>query len=163
MDQDRNKGDFEKVGEVLGEVAGKAAGRATDIAMNAAGAAMNVAGSAFGTMMQSMGDWWSTPQAERASRSFDEQADRVSQEHFESRTRSGGAHTTEYASARPYYQFGHLAGQNPDYQGKAFDEVEADLQRAWERAAQEGFGDWSEARESVSFGYSTGRSRPAGP
>ncbi len=46
-----------------------------------------------------------------------------------------------------------MAWQNPDYQGKSFDEVETELQSAWERAARHGFGDWNEVRDYVNYGY----------
>jgi hypothetical protein len=149
MTQDKNQsGDFETVGETLGGMAGKMAGRMTD-------AAMNVAGSVMGSVFQAMGEWWSTPEAQQASQSFGEQEERAAREHFQSRTNASASTgtSTEYEKAKPAYQFGHVARQNPAYQGKQFDEVEAELQSAWERAAREGFGDWSQVREHARHGY----------
>jgi hypothetical protein len=152
MKKDTDQGSFERLGETLGGMAGRTAGRATDMAMDAAGTAMNVAGSIVGSLLRRMGPWWSGPQAARATETFSEEQDRACREHFESKARSGGS---GYESARPLYQFGHVAGHNPEYQGKAFDDVEAELQRKWEAAAREGFGDWNEVRDYVNYGYTS--------
>ncbi|HEV2131041.1 MAG TPA: hypothetical protein VGR27_08060 [Longimicrobiaceae bacterium] len=125
---------------------GKAAGRANDMAMNAVG-------SMLGAATQVMGSWWSSPDAEQASRSFGEGEERACRAHFESTTRSGTGTARDYESARPLYQFGHLARQNPDYQNRSFEEVEPDLARAWENGSREQFGDWREVRDHVGLGY----------
>lgn len=137
---------LEQMGEALGGMAGRMAGRATD-------AAMNVAGSLMGPMMDMMGDWWSTPDAKRASSSFRER-EQDCQEHFR-QTRG----TQDFDTARPSYEFGHLAGQNPDYQGRSFREVEPELERVWDQAGRERFGEWPRVRDSVEFGYGL---RPGG-
>lgn len=141
---DRNdRGPFEKIGEGVGGLAGRAAGQATDMAMNAAGAV-------FGSAMEALGGWWATDSARDASRSF-EGRDGTCRRHFESSAGTGASRS--YESARPLYQFGHVAGQNPDYQGRSFDEVEPDLQRAWGREQSSTFGEWPEVRGYVGFGY----------
>ena len=58
---------------------------------------------------------------------------------------------------RPLYQFGHLAGSNPDYQGRSFEEVETDLQRTWTPEYTTAFGEWNDVRDYINTGYSTSR------
>lgn len=140
------QGSFEQLGETLGGMAGRAAGQATDMAMN-------VAGSVLTSIFQGMGAWWSSADAQQAFRNFGGEQDRASRAHFEQSAPSSETTAADYERVRPRYHFGHVAGQNPDYQGKSFDEVEAELQRAWETAAREGFGDWNEVREQVNHGY----------
>ncbi len=152
MTQERKQGPFEQLGETVGGVVGKVAGRANDMAMNAAG-------SVLGAALDQLGQWWGSPDAKRAAGSWNEDHDRACRTHFESKTGVGAA---GYENARPTYQFGHLAGQNPDYQGKPFDQVEAELERTWEAAGKAQYGGWSDVRERVGFGYETVRT-PGAP
>ncbi len=146
MAQDRKVGPFEQIGEAVGGALGKAAGRANDMAMN-------VAGTVFTSALQALGGWWSTPEAEQASRSFSESEDRACRQHYESRRSASTAQATEYDRVRPAYQFGYMAGRNPEYQSKPFDQVEAQIERAWEQVGREQSGSWSDVRDQVSFGY----------
>jgi hypothetical protein len=59
-----------------------------------------------------------------------------------------------YEEVRPLYQFGHMAGQNPDYQGRAFHEIEGELQTHWGNDQSQQHGSWPEVRGFVEFGYS---------
>jgi hypothetical protein len=140
---DREKGPFEKIGETVGGIAGQAAGRATD-------AAADVAGAIFGTAVEALGEWWSSPSAAEAGRSFDERHDRGAREHFH---QTPGTAAESYDTARPLYQFGHVAAHHPGYQGRSFREVEPELERAWGGAQREKFGDWPRVRPYVSRGF----------
>jgi hypothetical protein len=157
MSQNKDKGTFERMGETVGGFAGQAAGRATDTVMN-------LAGSVFGPAAQQLGDWFTGPDANRAASTFDADRDRACRQHYTSRAStgsgstgaSGGTRAGGYESTRPLYQFGHLAGQNPDYQGRSFREVEPELERAWSQGMGERHGRWSEVRDYVGFGYDPG-------
>jgi hypothetical protein len=59
-----------------------------------------------------------------------------------------------YEEVRPLYQFGHMAGQNPDYQGRSFHEIEGELQGHWGNEQSQQHGSWPEVRGFVEFGYS---------
>lgn len=146
MAQDSNKGPFEQLGEAVGGTVGKMVGRANDMAMSAAG-------SLLGTAVQAMGGWWASPDADRASRAFSERGDQPFRDHYEARARPASGGSRDYQSARELYQFGYVAGRNPEYQTKPFDSVEADLERAWEQLGRDRFGEWPEVRDQVSFGY----------
>ncbi len=164
MTQDRREGPFEQLGESIGGALGKAAGRANDMAAGAVG-------SVVGSAMQVLGSWWATPDAQRASGSFGDAEDRACREHFASRGRGSAGSTApsgstasagstgtaggagDYDRAREAYRFGHVAGRNPEYASRPFDQVEAQVERAWEKVGRETHGDWSEVRDQVSFGY----------
>jgi hypothetical protein len=151
MEKDNEGGPFEQIGETMGGAVGKMMGRANDMAMNAAGSILT-------TAMSTLGAWWGSGEAQQASRSFGESADGACREHFSSRSASGAstgssARPTSYDSARPLYEFGYVAGTHPEYQSKPFDRVESDLEKAWEALGRDQYGDWSEVRDQVSFGY----------
>lgn len=148
MAEDRKdrEGAFEKVGEAMGGLAGKAAGRGMDMATNVAGSIMSTAAGV-------LGGWWATADANRAAASFDQRSDEACRTHFRETSSATGARARTYDQSRPAYEFGHLAGQNPDYQGRSFDQVERDLESAWERAGRERYGDWPDVRGYVGFGF----------
>ena len=145
MTDDRNEGMFEQAGKTMGEVAGRIAGQATD-------AAMNLTGAVFNSVASMLGSWWTSSDANRAAESFSGESEASCRNHFQARS-SG----RDYATSRPLYQFGHVAGANPDYQNRSFSEIEPDLRRAWESSAQTQHGKWDDVRDYVGFGYGTQR------
>jgi hypothetical protein len=150
-DRNREGDTFERVGESMGEAAGRVAGRMTDAAFSATGAIFN-------SMTSMLGTWWSSPNAEQAARSF-EQREPACREHHHARSSTSGAGSS-YERSRPLYQFGHVAGQNPDYQGRSFSEVEPELRRAWETGGTNEHGQWDEVRDYVGYGYGQGTGSP---
>lgn len=145
MAKEQESGPFEQIGESVGSTVGKMVGRANDMAAN-------VAASLLGSAVETMGDWWAQG-AEQAARTFGEREDTACREHFKSRSQARPAAAKDYESARPLYEFGYVAGQNPEYQARPFDRVEADLERAWESVGRDRFGEWPEVRDQVGFGY----------
>lgn len=69
--------------------------------------------------------------------------------------------TRSYDDVRPAYQIGHLAGRNPDYQGRSFDEVESDLRRGWTPEVSARYGKWDEVRDYARSAYDRSRSMGA--
>ena len=55
---------------------------------------------------------------------------------------------------RPLYQMGHLAGANPDYGNRTFDDIEPELRNAYSTAGQE---NWDDVRGYAREAYSRGR------
>jgi hypothetical protein len=147
-DNSSDKGNFERVGETMGGVAGKV----TDTAVDLMGSIMKTAASTFG-------GWWSRSTPDEAVRSFSPEQDKSCRTHFENRRREQKSDSTSYDAVRPLYQFGHLAGSNPDYQGRSFEEVETDLQRAWTPEYTTAFGEWSNVRDYINTGYLSRNSR----
>jgi hypothetical protein len=70
--------------------------------------------------------------------------------------------TDGFERARPGYQLGYVARQNPAYRGRSFSEVEPELQRVWEsRSKTHGSpagstSSWPEVRGFVDFAYQQG-------
>lgn len=131
-----DRGNLEKIGEGAGAMAGKAA----DMAMGMSATLMRSAA-------DTLSEWWSGSQARAAANSWDDEQERTSRQHFE----SAGADRS-FDDVRPLYQFGHVAGQNPEYQGRSFSDVEPELRRAWESDRNRS-GEWPELRGYVGFGY----------
>jgi hypothetical protein len=65
----------------------------------------------------------------------------------------GPAAARGYDGVRPAYQLGHLAGRNPDYHGRGFDEVEPELRHGWTDAVSRDHGDWDSVRPHVRAAY----------
>jgi hypothetical protein len=146
-DRNSDKGNFERVGESVGSVTGKVADTAVDLMS-----------SMIKTAASTMGGWWSRNTPDEVMRRFTPDADNTCRNHFEQVRREGRA-KADYDAVRPLYQFGHMAGSNPDYQGRSFEEVEGDLQRTWTPEYTTAFGDWTNVRDYINTGYTSGHSR----
>ena len=66
-----------------------------------------------------------------------------------------------YDDVRPAYQLGHLAGRNPDYRGRSFDEVEGDLRHGWTGDVSARYGTWDQVRDHVRVAYDRSSARYA--
>jgi hypothetical protein len=143
-DTNRDKGTFERAGSTVGGLAGMAGD-----------SAVNLMGSMIGTVARTVGGWWSDRTPDEAARSFGEQADSSCRTHFENVARRDKS----YDAVRPLYQFGHLAGQNPDYRGRSFEEVETDLKTAWTDEQAITHGDWEMVRDYMRTGFATGHDK----
>lgn len=136
---DREKGNLEKIGEGVGGITGKVADTAVNWMTSILGSAAN-----------RLGGWWSDQSPDQAVRSFGPEHDQAARQHFDSNRST----TQEYDAVRPLYQFGHLAGSNPDYQGRSFDDVESELKNAYSGDAAKQYGEWRDVRSYVERGYS---------
>lgn len=174
---DDRAGGFEKVGEALGEMAGKTMGRAADMAADMAGSMLGPAVQALGgwwtkpeasraassfdedrdrtcrTHFESSMDASGSGGRSGGSVQGEVRADVRDTGSSGAGTGARGGRVRDYDSARPLYQFGHMAGQNPDYQGRSFREVEPELERAWEGDPSSRYGSWPEVRGYVGFGF----------
>ena len=92
--------------------------------------------------------------ASQLSNMWSDQADQACRTDYEARSDS----KQSYDAVRPLYQFGHLAGSNPDYQGRSFEDVESDLENAWKGQSGQ-YGDWKSVRDYIGAGYMTRNSR----
>jgi hypothetical protein len=131
---DTDKGSFEKVGNAVGGMAGRMGD-----------AAVGVMGSMISSAAGLLGGWWSDRTPEEVTGSFNEQAESNCRTHFE--------------NSAPLYQFGHLAGGNPDYQGRSFEEVEPELKTAWTGEPAVTYGSWDDVQEYIKTGFVTRHSR----
>jgi len=60
-----------------------------------------------------------------------------------------------YDQVRPAYHIGQIASRNPDYRGRSFDDIDADLRRGW---AKDHAQTWDSVRSYASEGYRRGAS-----
>jgi hypothetical protein len=134
--------DANKVGQGLGGATGAAAGAGI-------GALGGPIGMVIGALAGAAGGWWAGKNVSEAAGDFDDETDA----HYR-RVHSESEASRDYDEVRPYYQFGRVARSNPDYEGRAFEDVEPELRKGWEGSAQEKYGRWDDVRPYVNRGYS---------
>ena len=128
-------------GDVVGESVGGLSGAATGAALGSLGGPI---GTIIGGIAGAATGWWTGRAVSEAASSFDGEEDYY-RTHYQSRgtasgmgsgsTSSSASASHNYDHARPAYQLGHVAGMNPDYHGRKFEEVEPDLRRGYESYA----------------------------
>jgi len=146
-------------------IAGATGGAGGAVAGAALGSIVGPVGTIIGALAGAVGGWWGGKHMAEPH-VFNEADDAFYQTHHQTNysaidSESGSlGRGRSYNDVRPAYQLGHLAGVNPDYQHRSFDEIEPHLssaystanppdeQQAWpnvRRYAQDG---WSRGRES---------------
>ncbi len=135
------------------------------------GAAAGAAGAAIGSLAGPIGlfvgglagvigGWWAGKAAAEAAGSYSDADDRFYRESYESSpTRIADR---SYDDIRPAYQAGHIAGMNPDYRNRSWDEVDRDLQRGWTSDLRARHGDWDAARPFARDAFTRSRAAAAG-
>jgi uncharacterized protein (TIGR02271 family) len=121
-------------GDVVGESVGGLSGAATGAALGSMGGPI---GTIIGGIAGAATGWWTGRAVSEAASSFDGEEDYY-RNHYQSRGTSSGmgsGSSSNYDHARPAYQLGHVAGMNPDYEGRKFEDVEPDLRRGYESYA----------------------------
>jgi hypothetical protein len=141
---DEKQGTGGKVGEAVGGVSGALTGAAV-------GAPGGPIGSIIGGIAGAVGGWWAGRTVADAASKFNEHDDNNYRQAYE--TRNDRLADRSYDDVRPAYQLGHLASENPDYSGKNFETIEADLQRGWTNDIRARHGDWSQARPFAEEAY----------
>jgi hypothetical protein len=124
--------------ENVGEGAGSFLGGVTGMALGVAGGPV---GLVLGAIAGAAGGWWAGKGVADAFTDKDLEAYRT---HYDSS--SERLADRDYESVRPAYVAGHLAGRNPDYAGRSFDQIEADLQRGWGDDVARKHGQWTSVR-----------------
>jgi hypothetical protein len=162
-------------GDVVGESVGGLSGAATGAALGSLGGPI---GTIIGGIAGAATGWWSGRAISEAASSFDQDEDYY-RGHYQSRTGATGTGATgtgatgmgasagatntadvsrrhAYDHARPAYQLGHLAGLNPDYQGRQFDDVEPDLRRGYDSyAGSDERPAWNDVRDYARDAYTS--------
>ncbi len=141
---DRDPND--RIAEGVGGAAGAAAGAAI-------GSLAGPVGAAIGAIAGAVGGWWSGKAAADAASNIDATDDDFYRQRFSS---TGGR---DYERARPAYQLGHVAGFNPEYQGRTFDEIEPDLRRGWTSDVAASSDDWENVRDYARDAFERGQER----
>ncbi len=174
-DEPRTKGD------AVGETVGGLSGAATGAALGSLGGPI---GTIIGGIAGAVSGWWTGRAVSEAASSFDGDEDYY-RSHYNSSTSSGVKGTLNeplaansgtaglghsstanninrdlsFDRARPAYQVGHLAGMNPDYTDRKFDDVEVDLRRGWDSHKADDHHSWDDVRDFARTGYERGRER----
>lgn len=124
--------------ETLGETSGGFLGAVSGMSVGAVGGPV---GLVLGGLAGALGGWWAGRGISDAITADDEAELRRhyvnSPDHLADRN---------YEEMRPAYVTGHLAGRNPEYAGRSFEEVEADLQRGWSDEVARRCGEWRAMR-----------------
>ena len=152
----------------VADLVGEAAGGITGVIAGAAiGSLAGPVGTVIGGIAGAVGGWWS-------GRAISEAVERLTEDdetyyrrhHAHQHAPRQGSSTPEparsYEDARPAYHLGHIAGMNPDYQGRQFEEIETELQRGWTDDVRNRYGEWDAVRGYVEAGFNRRLSRPGG-
>jgi hypothetical protein len=153
----RHGRDEATAGKVAAEGVGGAAAGAAGAAI---GAMAGPVGMIVGGLAGIVGGWWAGKAAVESSKHYTPDDDRHYRETYESSP--SRIADRSFDEVRPAYQVGHLAGRNPDYQGRDFDAVESDLQRGWTDEVRRQHGEWETARPFARDGFTRSRAAAAG-
>lgn len=144
------------VGEAAGGISGVLAGAAI-------GSLVGPIGTVIGGIAGAVGGWWGGRAISEAIEKLTEDDETYYRQHYQRTSAGRRKEDRGYDDARPAYQLGHIAGMNPEYRGRRFDEIEADLQRGWSDDVRTRYGEWDAVRGYVEEGFNrrTGAVRPA--
>jgi outer membrane lipoprotein SlyB len=140
--------DQPSVGDLVGEAAGGISGVLAGAAIGSFGGPV---GTVIGGIAGAIGGWWSGRAISEAVGKITEDDETHYRRHYE-RTATRAVERS-YDEARPAYQLGHIAGMNPDYKGRRFEEIETDLQRGWSDDVRGRYGEWDAVRGYVEEAY----------
>jgi hypothetical protein len=117
--RDERPGAGEQAGEGVGGIGGTLGGAAI-------GSALGPVGTILGGIAGAVGGWWA---GEKAGRALEDS--KRHEPHYREHYSTLGTRDIDYDTASIGYGVGHVAGRNPDYRARPFDEVETDLRRGW--------------------------------
>lgn len=137
--------DTETVGESAGGFLGGAAGASI-------GAIGGPVGLVIGGLAGAVGGWWAGREIADALGKNDDDAFRRHFEHLPDRPVD-----RVYQDVRPAYVAGYLAGMNPEYAARSFDDVESDLRRGWTTDVVRHCGEWPSVRRYAEAGFERAR------
>lgn len=143
-DHDPTTGD--RVGQTVGGVSGALTGAAV-------GSPAGPIGTIIGGIAGAVGGWWAGRTVAEAAAKFNEHDDNNYRQAYEAR--SDRLADRSYDDVRPAYQLGHLASENPDYNGKSFEAIELELQRGWTNDLRARHGDWAAVRPFAEEAYTS--------
>lgn len=150
MDNTNRRGVTDTTSDAVGAGAGGLVGAAAGATV---GSLAGPIGTIIGGLAGAVGGWWSGRAVAEATTSYTDDDDRYYQTHYAS-TAGTSSRGSSYDNVRPAYQLGHLAGINPDYRGRSFDEIESHLSNAYASAGQR---DWTDVRGYARDAYARGR------
>ena len=138
--------------KTVGESAGGFLGASTGIAI---GAITGPIGAVIGGLAGALGGWWAGREIAGAITTDDDAAFRRNFESTPDRLSD-----RSYEEMRPAYVAGHLAGRNPDYAGRSFENVESDLRSGWNADVAREWGEWPAVRRYARAAFERARGEP---
>jgi hypothetical protein len=136
----------------VADLVGEAAGGITGVLAGAAvGSLAGPIGTVIGGIAGAIGGWWSGRAISEAVERLTEDDETYYRQHFHKSATRPVDRT--YDDVRPAYHLGHIAGMNPEYRGRQFEEIEEDLQRGWNDDVRSRYGEWDAVRGYVEAGF----------
>jgi len=106
---------------------------------------------------QSLGGWWAEREVAATVRQVTFDDDVVYRAHYDfSPTRLADR---SYEVVRPAYLIGHIAGANPTYEGRAFEDIENELRAGWSEEIRAKHGEWDAVRHYAKEAFGRQRRR----
>ena len=118
----------------------------------ALGAAAGPVGALLGALAGAVGGWWAGGEIANA---LTEKDDLKYRSHYEQAPNRFA--DLRYEQVRPAYIAGHLAGRNPEYAGRSFEQIEADLRYGWNDSVAAQCSAWPVMRDYARAGFERGR------
>ena len=119
------------------------------------GAVGGPVGLVVGAIAGAVGGWWA---GKGIASKITKDDDAAFQRDFESSKNRPADRT--YEEVRPAYVAGHLAGRNPDYGGRSFEDVESDLRCGWRTDIVRHCGEWPGVRRYAHAAFDRARGIP---
>jgi hypothetical protein len=138
--------------ETVTEGAGGFLGGVSGLAL---GAPAGPVGALLGAIAGAVGGWWAGREVAHALTESDDRFYRSHYEHAPDRLADRA-----YEQVRPAYVAGHLAGRNPEYAGRSFEEIEGDLRGGWQDCVGEQCGEWPAVRGYARAAFERARGTP---
>lgn len=158
--KDRALGKHEGPPDTAGLV-GHAAGGVTGALTGAAvGSSVGPVGTVIGAIAGALGGWWTGRAIAEAAEALTEEDEAHYRRHHASSEPRLADHT--YAHARPAYHLGHVASRNPEWEGRAWEEVEPHLRRGWSEDVSRQHGPWERNRQYAREGFRRGAAARGG-
>lgn len=162
-DRNRNKQDHSAIsrdhhdtepsaGDVVGEGVGGVSGALAGAGLGSIGGPL---GTIIGGIAGAGGGWWSGRSISEAAAHYTEDEDQY-RGHWDSH--SDRPADMDYDRARTGYALGHIAGHNPDYRDRGFEDVEPELRRGFEGDRE---GDWDSMRPYAQHAFERRIIRPS--
>jgi hypothetical protein len=141
-----------KDAETVGKSGGGFLGGASGMALGAMGGPV---GLVVGGLAGALGGWWAGRGIAHAITNDDDIAYRRDFDTAKNRPAD-----RSYADVRPAYIAGHLAGRNPEYEGRSFEDVESDLRCGWSTDIVKHCGAWPNVRGYAHTAFDRARGLP---
>ncbi|MFN2567529.1 MAG: hypothetical protein ABR499_21245 [Gemmatimonadaceae bacterium] len=136
----------------VADLVGEAAGGITGVLAGAAiGSLAGPVGTVIGGIAGAIGGWWGGRAISEAVEKLTEDDETYYRQHYHSSPARPADRS--FDEARPAYHLGHIAGMNPEYKGRRFEEIEEDLQRGWNDDVRNRYGEWDAVRGFVEAGF----------